>query len=82
MTERSDEQRRNENLIRGARDRNATKKTKHNDREVRWKEERDKYGHRNSKDQNKKDAEKIKKQRVTFKPEVRQKWRKVICNLC
>jgi hypothetical protein len=26
MTERNDEQRRNENLIRGARDRNATKK--------------------------------------------------------
>lgn len=53
MTERNDEQRRNKNLIRGARDRNTTKK-KHNDGEERWKEERDKYGHRNSKDRKRK----------------------------
>jgi hypothetical protein len=45
------------------------RKTKHNDREVRWEEETDKYENRNSKDIKKKDAENIKKQRVTCKPE-------------
>jgi hypothetical protein len=65
-------QRRNENLVRGVRDRNTTK-TKHNNKEEKQKEERDKHGKRNSKDRQKKDAEKIKKPRVTYKPEVRQK---------